>query len=85
MYQYQSAEYDVIRFDELTHFTEYMYTYMISRCRGANPFPKHIKSSTNPGGVGHSWVKTRFIDVGTPNQIHEITLENGKKNTVIFI
>ena len=85
VYQYQSAEYDVIRFDELTHFTEYMYTYMISRCRGANPFPKHIKSSTNPGGVGHSWVKTRFIDVGTPNQIHEITLENGKKNTVIFI
>ena len=85
VYQYQSAEYDVIRFDELTHFTEYMYTYMISRCRGANPYPKHIKSSTNPGGVGHSWVKGRFIDVGAPNQIHEITLDNGKKNTVIFI
>ena len=85
VYQYQSAEYDVIRFDELTHFTEYMYTYMISRCRGANPYPKHIKSSTNPGGVGHSWVKARFIDIGAPNQIHEITLENGKKSTVIFI
>ena len=49
VYQYQSAEYDVIRFDELTHFTEYMYTYMISKCRGANPYPKGIKSSTNPG------------------------------------
>ena len=85
VYQYQSAEYDVIRFDELTHFTEYMYTYMISRCRGANPYPKHIKSSTNPGGVGHSWVKGRFIDIGEPNKIHEITLENGKKSTVIFI
>ena len=85
VYQYQSAEYDVIRFDELTHFTKYMYTYMISRCRGANPFPKHIKSSTNPGGVGHSWVKERFIDIGAPNQIHEITLENGKKSTVVFI
>lgn len=48
VYQYQSAEYDVIRFDELTHFTEYMYVYMISRCRGANRFPKAIKSSTNP-------------------------------------
>ena len=85
VYQYQSAEYDVIRFDELTHFTEYMYTYMISRCRGANSYPKHIKSSTNPGGVGHIWVKERFIDIGAPNQIHEITLENGKKSTVIFI
>ena len=85
VYQYQSAEYDVIRFDELTHFTEYMYTYMISRCRGANPYPKHIKSSGNPGGVGHAWVKARFIDMGAPNQIHEIKLENGKKSTVIFI
>lgn len=60
--QYQSAEYDVIRFDELTHFTEYMYRYMHSRCRGANDYPKQIKSSTNPGNVGHAWVKKRFID-----------------------
>lgn len=71
VYQYQSAEYDVIRFDELTHFTEFMYTYMISRCRGANSYPKHIKSSTNPGGVGHTWVKARFIDIGEPNVIHQ--------------
>ena len=69
VYQYQSAEYDVVRFDELTHFTEYQYLYLISRIRGANPFPKQIKSSTNPGGIGHSWVKERFIDpapFGTP-------------------
>lgn len=52
--QYQSAEYDCIRFDELTHFTEYQYIYMLSRLRGANSFPKQIKSSTNPGGVGHA-------------------------------
>ncbi len=62
VYQYQSAEYDVVRFDELTHFTEMQYVYLISRVRGANGFPKQIKSSTNPGGVGHSWVKARFVD-----------------------
>ena len=62
VYQYQSAEYDCIRFDELTHFTEMQYVYLISRVRGANAFPKQIKSSTNPGGVGHSWVKARFVD-----------------------
>lgn len=62
VYQYQSAEYDVIRFDELTHFTESQYVYLISRVRGANSFPKQIKSSTNPGGIGHSWVKNRFVD-----------------------
>lgn len=85
VYQYQSAEYDVIRFDELTHFTEFMYTYMISRCRGANPYPKCIKSSTNPGGVGHNWVKERFIDIGAPNVIHTCKLETGETTTRIFI
>lgn len=85
VYQYQSAEYDVIRFDELTHFTEFMYVYMISRCRGANPYPKGIKSSTNPGGIGHSWVKARFIDIGEPNIIHECKTETGKIVTRIFI
>ena len=85
VYQYQSAEYDVIRFDELTHFTEYMYTYMISRCRGANKYPKHIKSSTNPGGVGHTWVKKRFIDIGVPNEVQDVKNENGTTTTRIFI
>ncbi len=68
VYQYQSAEYDIIRFDELTHFTEMQYVYLISRVRGANAFPKQIKSSTNPGGVGHSWVKARFIDSHTAGE-----------------
>lgn len=67
VYRYQSAEYDVIRFDELTHFTEHMYTYLLSRIRGANRFPKQVKSATNPGGIGHTWVKQRFIDVGAPD------------------
>ena len=66
VYQYQSAEYDVIRFDELTHFTEFQYVYLISRVRGANSFPKQIKSSTNPGSVGHTWVKERFVDPAPP-------------------
>lgn len=87
VYQYQSAEYDIIRFDELTHFTEYMYVYMISRCRGANPYPKGLKSSTNPGGVGHTWVKERFIDIGAPNVIHECQLlpDKPKTSSRIFI
>ena len=87
VYQYQSAEYDVIRFDELTHFTEYMYIYMISRCRGANSYPKRIKSSTNPGGIGHVWVKERFIDIGAPNVVHEcnLTEDTSRKSTRIFI
>ena len=68
VYQYQSAEYDVIRFDELTHFTESQYIYLISRVRGANSFPKQVKSTTNPGGVGHTWVKRRFVDPAPPDK-----------------
>lgn len=64
--QYQGAEYDVVRFDELTHFTETQYLKISSRVRGANNFPKHVKSSTNPGGPGHQWVKARFIDPAPP-------------------
>ena len=67
VFQYQSAEYDVIRFDELTHFTEFQYVYMLSRLRGVNGYPKQIKSSTNPGGIGHAWVKERFIDPSPPD------------------
>ncbi len=81
VYQYQSAEYDCIRFDELTHFTEAQYVYLISRVRGANGFPKQIKSSTNPGGVGHTWVKARFVDPSEPG--HPFLGEDGMRR--IFI
>ncbi len=81
VYQYQSAEYDVVRFDELTHFTEAQYLYLISRVRGANCYPKQIKSSTNPGGVGHGWVKARFVDQGRRGE--RFTGEDGM--TRIFI
>ncbi len=67
--RYQGAEYDVVRFDELTHFTEEQYTYLLSRIRGVNDYPKQMKSSTNPGGIGHGWVKRRFIDGRTPGEI----------------
>ncbi len=67
--RYQGAEYDVVRFDELTHFTEAQYTYLLSRIRGVNPYPKQMKSSTNPGGIGHTWVKRRFIDGHSPGEV----------------
>lgn len=69
--KYQSAEYDVIRFDELTHFTEFQFTYMLSRIRGVNGYPKLVKSSTNPGGIGHDWVKKRYIDELIPEKVSD--------------
>lgn len=78
--KYQSAEYDVLRFDELTHFTEYQYLYLMSRVRGVNGFPKQVKSSTNPGGVGHSWVRARFIDICPAGKVF-----NTSKGSRVFI
>lgn len=60
--QYQGQEYDVIFFDEATHFSEYMYDCIKACNRGANDFPKRIYFTCNPGGKGHGWVKRLFID-----------------------
>jgi phage terminase large subunit len=60
--QYQGQEYDVIFLDEATHFTEYQYSTLTACLRGANPFPKRMYLTCNPGGVGHMWVKRLFVD-----------------------
>ena len=85
VYQYQGAEYDVIRFDELTHFSEQMYICLISRLRGAKDFPRQVKSSSNPGGVGHTWVKARFVDIGASDQLHCFEDDEGDVTTRIFL
>ncbi len=66
VYRYQGGEWDVIRFDEATHFTSFQYLYLLSRCRGADPYPKCVKCSGNPGGVGHAFFKERFVDPAPP-------------------
>lgn len=60
--QYDTAEYNYIGFDELTHFTEFQYTYMMSRCRsGTMGLPSIVRSASNPGNIGHGWVRDRFV------------------------
>lgn len=78
---YQGAEYDVIRWEELTQFEEQWYTYMLSRLRGAKPFPRSVKSTTNPGGPGHTWVKKRFVSIGDAEVVHHVPElnENGEQ------
>lgn len=61
VYQYQSSQYDDLEFDELTHLSEFQYRYLKSRCRSAKGYPTAIRSASNPGNVGHAWVKKYFI------------------------
>jgi hypothetical protein len=61
--KYDSAEYNYVAFDELTSFTEYQYLYLFSRCRSASSkLPAIVRSGTNPGGIGHGWVRARFVE-----------------------
>jgi hypothetical protein len=85
---YRGKAYQFIAFDELTHFTfdEYMYLFSRNRPSGTrkgNKSPRcYIRATTNPGGVGHGWVKERFITVAPPmTRIVEetpITMPDGK-------
>lgn len=64
---YQGKRYDFIAFDELTHFTWDEYSYMFSRNRPSGPGTRvYMRASTNPGGIGHGWVKDRFITAAPP-------------------
>ena len=62
-YRYQGSSYNFIGFDELTQFSESQYTYLMSRLRRGSDslIPTRIRCASNPGGLGHDWVKARFI------------------------
>lgn len=65
--KYQGQAFDFIAFDELTHFTWDEYSYLFSRCRPNGPGTRcYIRSTANPGNVGHAWVKDRFITAAPP-------------------
>lgn len=63
---YQGRKFEIILFDELTHFTESQYLYLFSRCRGNPAVRWRVRSATNPGGIGHGWVKRRWITAMKP-------------------
>lgn len=65
--RYQGQAYDYIAFDELTHFTFEEYSYLFSRNRPNGPGTRcYIRATANPGGIGHGWVKERFIIPAPP-------------------
>lgn len=83
VYNYQSAEYQDICFDEATHFSEFIIRYLMSRCRSSIPGVKTlIRYASNPGGPGHSFFKKRFIDPWEKEKIW-IDQETGKRLTFI--
>jgi len=60
--QHDTNEYQYLGFDELTAFAEFQYLFLLSRVRSTDQkLPAIVRSATNPGNEGHTWVKKRFV------------------------
>ena len=66
-FRYKGGQYQFVGFDELTSFPlELQYRFLFGRMRRIKgmPVPVRCRSTSNPGDIGHEWVKQRFIDCG---------------------
>lgn len=70
--KYQSAEFACIAIDEITKNPEETFEDLRTRLRWAGIEDVKFIAATNPGGIGHGWVKKKFID-----GIHEETEQEG--------
>lgn len=72
--KYQGAEIHCLLMDELTHFSEKVYRFLRGRVRlGGLAVPDAFKTKlpmilngSNPGGVGHNWVRATFVNAAPP-------------------
>jgi hypothetical protein len=61
--KYDTEQFNYIFFEELTSFTEFMYIYMMQRCRPSDEdLPSLMFSASTPGNIGHGWVRKRFVE-----------------------
>lgn len=59
---YLGLEYDVIGIEEATTLTHRKYVDISTCCRTSKPgWRPRMYSTSNPGGVGHGWYRTKFI------------------------
>jgi phage terminase large subunit len=79
MYAYAGAEIHWLYFDELTSFEREIYEFIKTRLRAkkALGLVPVVRSSSNPGNIGHGWVKAYFVDAGPYYEMvtHEIRSE----------
>lgn len=82
---YDSMEINLFTPDEVTSYSEFIYMYIgFTRVRTSNPIlPAIIRPAGMPGGVGHNWVKRRFVDP-FPKGGKLIVGKGGNKRIFIF-
>jgi hypothetical protein len=60
--EHDTNEYNYMGFDEVTHFSEKVYRYLLHRCRTSTEgLPHIVRSGATPGGEGNFWVYKRFV------------------------
>jgi len=75
VFNYQGGAYHYIGWDELTQFTPSQFEYVsFSRQRRDLRMqelgvPIRVRAAANPGGIGHAWVKKRFLDQRSPSTV----------------
>lgn len=69
-FNYKTAQYQFIGWEELTNFPEIAYRYLFSRQRrlAGSVIPLRVRSGSNPDGAGFEWVKQRFIIEGAAEE-----------------
>ena len=76
--KYQGQAFTWIAFDELTQWpTSLEWNYLSSRLRTTGDIPLYMRATSNPGGVGHAWVKKMFVDPAPAGQAFWAEDENG--------
>ena len=83
--RYMGAEIHVLMMDELSHFSEYQYRFLRGRVRMIGLTPSRdvkdrlprIESGSNPGSVGHAWVKRSFVSPRMPEEVWRAPSEEG--------
>lgn len=86
VYRYQGAEMHWVGIDEATHLTPSQINYLKTRNRLGGWKPKvdggrlpRFVMATNPGGPGHQYLKSIFIDTAPPETLfHDETMRNPK-------
>jgi hypothetical protein len=96
-FNYQSAEFQYVAFDELTEFTESQYRFMFSRLRKSAEvdldIPLRMRSASNPPqDPGGEWVQKYFVpddfffdDADEPVIRKEVVDEEGKSRSRVFV
>jgi len=65
---HQGKEYQFLGFDQIEEFLESQYEFIKGACRTSDPnLICYVRCTANPGNIGHSWVKNRWIDKCDPD------------------